>query len=134
MALHGCFDVRVGGEQDPPRQRIHLARPGEHFAPRHARHALIADDEGEGIPAGFQFAGGRQRLLSRCRAHHRVVLPVPGAEIATHSGEYLWIVVHDQEDGLVHDVPGALSVSASGRTTRNSVRPGCDSTEISPSL
>ena len=132
--LHRCFDVRVGREQDAPRQRVHLARFGEHFAPQHAGHALIADQHGQRIAAALQFAGGGQRLLSRRRAHHRVVLPVPGAEIATHSGEHLRIVVHDEQDGLVHRVPPAPSISASGRATRNSVRPGSDSTEISPSL
>ena len=61
----GRCDVRVGREQDAPRQRVHLARSGEHFVPQHARHALVADYHCQRIPAGFQFAGGPQRLLPR---------------------------------------------------------------------
>src|SRR6266516_2885646 len=132
--LDGGLDIRVGGEQNAPRQRVYLARSGEHFASQHAGHALIADYHGQRIPAAFQFVGGRQRLLSRWRAHDRVVLPVPRAEVAAHGGEYLRIVVHNQEDRLVHNCPPLPSNPASGRATRNSVRPGCDSTVISPSL
>ena len=73
-----------------------------------------------------------ERLLPRRRAHDRVLLPVPGAQVAPHRREHLRVVVHDQENGLVHDRPS--EPSAIGSVTRNSVRPGCDSTSISPSL
>ena len=62
------------------------------------------------------------------------VLAVPGAQVAPHRREDLWIVVHDEKDGLVHAAAFGALGSAIGSVTRNSVRPGCDSTEISPSL
>src|SRR5262249_6561311 len=62
------------------------------------------------------------------------MLPISGAKVAPHRGKHLRIVVHDQENGLVHDLTPAASDSDIGSTTRNSVRPGRDSTVISPSL
>src|SRR4029079_9270233 len=41
--LDGRFDIRVGGEEDTPRYRVHLARFGEHFASKHTGHSLIAN-------------------------------------------------------------------------------------------
>ena len=132
--LDGRVDVRVGREQHATRQRVDLAGSREHLGALHARHPLVADHDGQRVASGLQLADGGERLFARRRADDRVGLPVPRAEIAAHRREHLRIVVDDEEDGLVHGRPPAPSASASGRETRNSVRPGRDSTSISASL
>ena len=126
--LDGRVDVRVGREHHATRQRIDVAGLREHVGPLDARHPLVADHDGQRVASRLQLADGGERLFARRRADDRVGLPVPRAEIAAHRREHLRIVVNDEEDGLVHGCPPAPSASASGRETRNSVRPGAVST------
>ena len=122
--LDGRVDVRVGREQHATRQRIDVAGLREHLGPLHARHPLVADHDGQRVAARLELADGGEGLFAGRRADDRVGLPVPRAEIAAHRREHLRIVVNDKEYGLVHGCPPAPSASASGRETRNSVRPG----------
>src|SRR5437773_6610057 len=132
--LDGGVDVRVGREHHASRQRIHVARLRERVGPLDARHPLVADHDGQRVASRLDFADGGERLFARGRADDRVGLTVPRAEIAAHRREHLRIVVNDKKYGLVHRDPPAPSISASGRETRNSVRPGAVSTSISASL
>src|SRR5262249_8034511 len=86
------------------------------------------------IPTALQFTHRRQRLLSRCGAHHQIALAITGPQIPAHGGEHLRVVVHDEEHRFVHDAASVLLTTTAGSTTRNSVRPGRDSTGTSPSL
>ena len=73
---------------------------------------------------------GLERFRSGAGADDRVVLPVPRAQVASHRREHLRIVVDDEENRLVHALaPGSGSPSI-GSVTRNSVRPGRESTSI----
>ena len=133
--LDGRVDVRVGREQHATRQRIDVARLREHLGPLHARHPLVADDDRQRVATRLELADRGERLFARRRADDRVGLPVPGAQIAAHRREHLRIVVDTTRmTGLFTAVPPAPSASASGRDTRNSVRPGAVSTSISASL
>jgi hypothetical protein len=60
------------------------------------------------------------------------MLVIVGAQVAPDVRENLQIVVDHEKEGLVHAEP--LASSATGSATRNSVRPGLDSTAMSPSL
>src|SRR6266536_6005909 len=132
--LDGRVDVRVGREHHATRQRINVAGLREHVVPLHARHPLVADHDGQRVASRLEFADGGERLFARRRANDRIGLPVPRAEIAAHRREHLRIVVNNKKYGLVHGCPPAPSTSASGKETRNSVRPRAVSTSISASL
>src|SRR4030095_9196598 len=88
----------------------------------------------ERIAAALQLARRFQRLLSGSGAQRGVVLPVTATKVATDGGKNLRIIVNGQDDGLVHSLAPEPSATTAGRATRNSVRPGRDSTLISPSL
>ena len=128
------LDIRIGREQHAPGQRVELARGGEQLVSQHAGHALIADHHRERVAAALQLADGVERLLSGAGAQHGVLLPIPAAEVAAHGRQHLRIVVDDEDDGLVHGWALRRVDPTAGSATRNSVRPGCDSTEMSPSL
>ena len=127
-------DVRVGGEEHAPRQRVDVARLREHVGALHARHALIADHHRQRIAARLELADGGQRLFPRRRADDGVVLAIAAAQVAAHRRQHLRVVVHHEKSGLVHECPVPAAAPAVGRNTRNSVRPGLDSTSISASL
>ena len=132
--LDGGVDVRVGREQDAARQRIDLARLREHVGALNPGHPLVADHDRQRVAARLQLANGRERLFAGRRADDGVRLAIPPAQIAAHRRKHLRIVVNDQEDGLVHGCELTPFASAIGSDTRNSVRPGVDSTSISASL
>jgi hypothetical protein len=129
-------DVRVRRQEHAPGQRIGLPRLRQQLRAVHPRHALVADDDRERVAARLELADGCERLLARGRAHDRVRLAIAGAQVAADRGEHLRIVVDDEEDRLVHGFgfTDSLSRSAIGSVTRNSVRPGSESTSISASL
>ena len=129
--LDGRIDVRIGREQHAARQRIDVARLREDVGPLNARHSLVTDHDCQRVASRLELADGGERFLPRGRADDRVRLTIPPAQIATHGRQHLCIVVNHKQSRLVHP---ALSTSAMGRETRNSVRPGPVSTSISPSL
>src|SRR5262249_33924371 len=117
-----------------PRQRIDLARLREQLAAEHPRHALVADHHRERVAAALELLRRRERLGTGGGADDRVLVPVARAQIAPHRREHLRVVVHDEENGLVHAGLPGLAASSIGSVTRNSVRPGADTTSIDPSL
>src|SRR4051794_11630655 len=127
-------DIGIRGEQHAARQWIQLARLRQEVVSLESRHPLIADDDGERIPACLQFANRGERLLTGRRADDRVRLSIMRAQIAPHRREYLRVVVNGQEYGFVHGRSIGRTVSATGSETRNSVLPGAVSTSISASL
>src|SRR6185437_1428260 len=68
------------------------------------------------------------------RAHDGVVLPIAGTEITADGGQHLRVVVHDEQNRLIHFATPPLPESSTGSDTRNSVRFGCDSTSMVLSL
>ncbi len=112
MALMAAVDVRVRRQQHATRQRVHLARLREHLGPLHARHPLVADQDGQRVASRLQLTDGGERLFTRRRADDRIGLAIARAEIAAHRREHLRVVVDDEDDGFVHDVAAGAPASA----------------------
>jgi hypothetical protein len=90
--------VRVGGQQHA--LGVGHDRPGLHqvLRPRHARHALVGDQQGHRVAAAAHLAQEIERLGARPGAQDAVALAEAAAQVARHRGQHGRLVV-DGEDG-----------------------------------
>src|ERR1700682_5896585 len=97
---------------------------GEETDAVHLRHALIGEQQGDGIVAGLELAQRGQRGAAGIRAHYAVTVGIMAAEIALDSAQHLRIVVHRQHDRLGHrtsDETGSDLVTYSGASLREAL-------------
>ncbi len=101
----GDLGVRVGREQDPFRVRVHVPDGLEELDPRHARHPLVGQEQGDGGATQLQPArrieGGRATIGS----HDPIIRPESAPQVPLDGAEHLRVVVDRQDDRLVHVVP-----------------------------
>ena len=93
---NGRFGVRVGGEEDAARFGVERARPLKHFHAAHAGHALVADEQGHGLVAGFQLREHVEGSLAASGAHDAVGFTILAAQILDHGLKHAHIVVYRQ--------------------------------------
>ena len=89
--------VGVGREQQQPGVGGGLAHPRHQLDAGHARHPLVGDEESDGARAQGQLGEDTEGLVAGGRAHHAVVGPVAGAQVAHDGAGHLRVVV-DGED------------------------------------
>jgi hypothetical protein len=80
-------------------ERLHLA---QELGPRHAGHALVDEEEGDGSVARGQFARGVERLGSRPGLHDTIVRAILPPQVTIDRGQDGRIVVDGKDDGLGH--------------------------------
>jgi hypothetical protein len=93
----------VGREQHPLRGREALTGLGEQRHPVHLGHALVGQDEGEGLVPRLQLFEDPQTGRARLGTQDPVVLAVTLTQIARHRAQHVGIVVHDEEGWTFHD-------------------------------
>ena len=99
----GGFCVGVGGQQHPSRLGILIAGLLKKLDPRHTRHALIAEQQGNRLLAGLQLGQGIQGSLPAGRPHHAVGGPVLAAQVLDNGFQNAYVVIHRQQNGSRHN-------------------------------
>ncbi len=74
----------------------------EHLDAAHAGHALVADDQGDGLVAGLELGQGVERGLAAGGAHDAVGGPILAAQVLDHGFQHAYVVVNRQKDGPSH--------------------------------
>jgi hypothetical protein len=86
--------IRVAGDEDVDRIGTHVLRGGEELKPRHPRHLLVGDDDGNGL-----LAQDLQSLRAALREEQRVI----PSEVEAEDVEVVALVV-DHENGVLRGV------------------------------
>lgn len=100
----GRLGVGVGGEQDLAGFGEQLTGLLQELHAAHVRHALVAEQQGDGLVAAQELA----QLLQGCRARgapgEAVVAAVSAPHIALNGVEHCLVVVDDQDHRICHSI------------------------------
>ena len=99
---NGGFGVGIRGEQHAARFGIDGPRALKHLDAGHAGHALVADDQSDGLLARFELGQRVERGLAAGSAHDAIGGAVLAAQILDHGLKHAYVVVNRQEDGPCH--------------------------------
>ena len=91
--------VGVGRQQHAPRVRRQRARLGHELDAGHLRHALVGQQQRDGLAPAGDLLQRVQRLLPRGRRQHAVAGAVVTAQVAVDRAGDRGVVVHREQDG-----------------------------------
>ncbi len=96
--LDGRRRVRVGGEQHALGARVELAGAAQELQARHARHALVHQEEGHRVVRQLGLLQQLQRGFARVGPQDAVARAVLAPQVARHGAQHSRVVVHRQDD------------------------------------
>ncbi len=98
----GGFGIGVGGEQDALGLGVERHGLLQEVDAGHAGHALVGEEEGDGLLALDELAADIERGHAGGGAEDTVVLAVVAAQVLHHGFQYAGIVVDGEKDWLWH--------------------------------
>ena len=96
--------LRIGirRQQHAAGVRVDILNLAQQIDSSHAGHALVADDEGEGVASLLQLAGGVQGRLPGASTQDPVLLAVMASQILDDRLQNTGVVVNREDDRLGH--------------------------------
>jgi len=94
--INSRIGVRVGGEQCALGERVHLRGLGEEVHAIHLGHALVRQEQSDGIVARLQLAEGGQAGAAGICAHDAVAVRIAASQVALNGPEHLGVVIYGQ--------------------------------------
>jgi hypothetical protein len=104
----GGFGVRVGGEQDAFGLRIEHHGLLQEVDAGQAGHALVGEEERDGVLSLQQLPADIERRLAGGSAKDAIVLAVVGAQVLHDGFKNAGVVVDGEKNGLRHRFLGLL--------------------------